>query len=364
MPVTSMPQSACPAQDASSEEVVLGVDTHRDIHVAAVVTMVGTLTATSSFPATAAGYRRLLAWARSAGAVQRAGVECTGSYGAALSRYLQAEGISVIDVNQPDRATRRKRGKTDAVDAESAARAVMSGRADSIAKTGDGLVEAMRVLKLARDSAVNARTKAINQLRAILVGADPALRESLAGLGPGSLIRACARLDDPGGRQRGPAHRHLHPAAAGQPDPGAQSRVLRAAQADQRPGRSPAPPSCCNGRESDPTAPRRCSSQLATTRNGCGARAPTQRFAASAQSKHPPETPSAAGSTAAAIGKPTPRSTGSPCPDSAGTSAPSTTCNAACATARPAGKPSAALSATSPARSIALLPAQHPPPVT
>jgi transposase len=132
------------------------------------------------------------------GVVERAGVECTGSYGAALSRYLQAEGVSVIDVNQPDRATRRKRGKTDAVDAESAARAVLSGRAASIAKTGDGMVEAMRLLKLARDSAVNARTKAINQLRAILVGADPELRESLTGLGPGTLIRACADLADPG----------------------------------------------------------------------------------------------------------------------------------------------------------------------
>jgi transposase len=130
--------------------------------------------------------------------VERAGVECTGSYGAALSRYLQSRGVMVIDVNQPDRATRRKRGKTDAVDAESAARAVISGRSASIAKTGDGMVEAMRLLKLARDSAVNARTKAINQLRAIVVGADPALREALAGLGPGSLIRACAALPDPG----------------------------------------------------------------------------------------------------------------------------------------------------------------------
>ena len=113
-------------------------------------------------------------------------------------RYLQAEGIRVIDVNQPDRATRGKRGKTDAVDAETAARAVLSGRSASIAKTGDGMVESMRLLKLARDSAVNARTKAINQLTAILVGADPALRESLAALGPGSLIRACAALRDPG----------------------------------------------------------------------------------------------------------------------------------------------------------------------
>jgi transposase len=198
MPVTSMPQSALPAQDAPSEEVVLGVDTHRDTHVAAVVTLAGRLAATSAFPATAAGYRRMLAWARSLGVVERAGVECTGSYGVALSRYLQGEGIAVIDVNQPDRATRRRRGKTDAVDAEAAARAVLSGRSSSIAKAGDGLVEAMRVLKLARGSAVNARTKAINQLRAILVGADPALRESLAGLGPGTLIRACASLDDPG----------------------------------------------------------------------------------------------------------------------------------------------------------------------
>jgi transposase len=198
MPMTSMPQSDCPAQDAFSDEVVLGVDTHRDIHVAAVVTAIGGLVATKPFAATAAGYQQMLAWARTMGVVERAGVECTGSYGAALSRYLQAEGIDVIDVNQPDRATRRRRGKTDAVDAASAARAVISGRATSIAKTGDGLVEAMRLVKLARDSAVNARTKAINQLRSILVGADPVLRESLAGLGPGSLIRACAELADPG----------------------------------------------------------------------------------------------------------------------------------------------------------------------
>jgi transposase len=195
--VTSMPQTLVPAPDVSADEVVLGVDTHRDIHVAAVVTAAGRLLGTRPFPATAAGYRQLLGWARALGVVRRAGVECTGSYGAALSRFLQAEDLEVIEVNQPDKATRRKRGKTDAVDAESAARAVISGRAASIAKTGDGMVEAMRVLKLARDSAVNARTKAINQLRAILVGADPELRESLAGLGPATLIRACAGLSDP-----------------------------------------------------------------------------------------------------------------------------------------------------------------------
>jgi transposase len=156
MPVTSLPQSACPApQSRPEEEVVLGVDTHRDFHMAAVVTGIGGLVATGSFQATAAGYWRMLTWARALGVVERAGVEGTGSYGAALSPYLQAEGIEVIDVNQPDRATRRKRGKTDAVDAESAARAVISGRSASIAKTGDGLVEAMRLLKLARDIEIN-----------------------------------------------------------------------------------------------------------------------------------------------------------------------------------------------------------------
>ncbi|WP_214371388.1 IS110 family transposase [Pseudonocardia sp. H11422] len=179
------------------EEVVLGVDTHKDLHVAAVLSGLGALLASKSFPATAAGYRRLLAWARAFGPLRRAGVECTGSYGAALTRHLHGEGIEVVEVNQPDKATRRKRGKTDAIDAEAAARAVLSGRATATAKTSDGPVEAMRVLRMARNSAVNASTKAINQLKAVLVGADPDLRESLAGLGPATLIRRCADLPEP-----------------------------------------------------------------------------------------------------------------------------------------------------------------------
>ena len=176
---------------------ILGVDTHKDLHVAAVLSGLGALLATRAFPTTTAGYRGLVAWARSFGALRRAGVECTGSYGAALTRHLQAEAIEVVEVNQPDKATRRKRGKTDAIDAEAAARAVLSGRATATAKTSNGPVEAMRVLRMARNSAVNASTKAINQLKAVLVGADPALRDSLAGLGPASLVRRCAELPDP-----------------------------------------------------------------------------------------------------------------------------------------------------------------------
>jgi transposase len=104
--------------------------------------------------------------------------------------------VHVVEVNRPDRATRRRRGKSDPVDAEAAARAVLAG-ATLTPKTGDGPAEILRVFKLARDSAVKARTQAINQLRAVLICADPALRESLSGLGRATLIRRCAELPDP-----------------------------------------------------------------------------------------------------------------------------------------------------------------------
>ncbi|MBP2047950.1 transposase [Streptomyces griseochromogenes] len=144
MTSTSIPQPTLPAQleEPLAEDVILGVDTHKDVHVAAVITMLG----------------ELLAWACSFGALRRAGVECTGSYGAALARLLSRENVQVIEVNQPDRAIRRKRGKTDAVDAEAAARAVLSGCADVTPKTGEGPAADLRVLRLAKESAVKART--------------------------------------------------------------------------------------------------------------------------------------------------------------------------------------------------------------
>jgi transposase len=190
MTTTTMP---APRVDDQAE-IVLGVDTHRDEHVAAVLSLIGGLVATAAFPTTAAGYDELLAWARSFGVLRRAGVECTGSYGLALSRRLQAAGVLVIEVNHSDRADRRRRGKTDTLDAEAAARAVLSGRASAVAKSSNGFVEAIRVMRLARNSAVNAKVKAINQLKAVIVGADPALRDSLAGLGPNTLVRRCAEL--------------------------------------------------------------------------------------------------------------------------------------------------------------------------
>lgn len=196
MTVPSIPQIS-PDHHDDNAEVVLGVDTHRDLHACAVLSAIGRLLATATFPTTAAGYRDMVAWARAHGSVRRAGVECTRSYGAALTRALLSERIQVIEVNQPDRGDRRRRGKSDTNDAEAAARAVIAGRATAIAKTGDGAVEAVRVLKLARHSAVNASTKAINQLKAVIVGASPQLREMLTGLGPKMLIRHCAQLPDP-----------------------------------------------------------------------------------------------------------------------------------------------------------------------
>ena len=162
--MSSMPQLVSGDQDDSAaDEVIVGVDTHSDVHVAAVITALGVLLDTAHFPATAAGYRALVGWVGSFGVLRRAGVEGTGSYGAALARHLRAAGVEVIEVNAPDKATRRRRGKTDTLDAEAAARAVLSGRASGSAKAGDGPVEMLRMLKLAKDSAVKARSQTINQ---------------------------------------------------------------------------------------------------------------------------------------------------------------------------------------------------------
>ncbi|HET8660365.1 MAG TPA: transposase [Micromonosporaceae bacterium] len=179
----------------NAQEIVVGVDTHKDFHVAAVLSAAGVLLGTRSFPATADGYRNLVSWVNGFGVLRRAGVEGTGAYGAGLTRVLHAASVTVVEVNRPDRATRRRRGKTDAVDAEAAARAVLGGSATAAAKTANGPVEGIRVLKLAKDSAVKARVQAMNQLHAVLVNADPALRERLAPLTPARLLRACAQLD-------------------------------------------------------------------------------------------------------------------------------------------------------------------------
>lgn len=166
---------------------------------------VGRHLADREFPATIRGYRDLLEWMRSHGVLTAVGVEGTGAYGAELARVLTAAGITVIDMDRPDRKTRRMKGKSDPIDAYAAATAVLSGRATGIPKSRDGVVEAVRVLRTARRSAVKARTQAMNQIRNLLVSAPAMLREQVAELEKAVLIRTLARLRPGGDLSRPPA---------------------------------------------------------------------------------------------------------------------------------------------------------------
>ena len=158
-----------------------GVDTHADVHVAAALDPVGGLLGVREFPAAAAGYASLLGWLAGFGTVARVGVEGTGSYGAGLARYLAAAGVGVVEVDRPDRAGRRRAGKSDPLDAVSAARAALSGRAAGAPRGRDGAVEAIRALMVARRSARAGRTQAVNQARALLVTGPEELRARFAG---------------------------------------------------------------------------------------------------------------------------------------------------------------------------------------
>ncbi len=175
-------------------DVTGGVDTHGEQHVAAVVDAVGRILGVAAFAATPAGYRRLLGWMRSFGHVARVGVEGTGSYGAGLARHLAVEGVTVVEVDRPNRQTRRRRGKSDTTDAEAAARAALNGEATGAPKAGDGPVEAIRALRVARRSAMKARTQAANQIRDLIVTAPDDLRERLRGLDTDGRVEVCARF--------------------------------------------------------------------------------------------------------------------------------------------------------------------------
>jgi transposase len=169
-----------------------GVDTHADVHVAAVVDRAGRVLGTGSFPADEPGYARLLGWLRGYGRLERAGVEGTGSYGAGLARYLAGQGVAVLEAPRPDRARRRRHGKSDPVDAVSAALAALAGQDCGTPKGGDGPAESVRALRAARAGAVKARTQAGNQLRALVITAPAPLRAQLARLGTPRLARAAA----------------------------------------------------------------------------------------------------------------------------------------------------------------------------
>ena len=189
----------------STRHVTGGVDTHKDVHVAAVVNHLGAELATKSFSTTSAGYADLTNWLTTHGPLSRVGVEGTGSWGAELTRELCGRGVEVVEINRPNRQARRRTGKSDPLDAVAAARAALSGVHAGQPKSSDGPVEAIRMLRVARSSAMKARTQTMNQIRAILDTAPGETRDRFRDLSPVRLIKAITNTRPDLGRAREPA---------------------------------------------------------------------------------------------------------------------------------------------------------------
>ena len=184
--------SQCIPTDAAA--ITLGVDTHKDIHVGVALDGVGRPQGTLSVPANPAGYRKLVEWASRFGPLAHAGVEGTGSFGAGLARFLKARGIKVSEVIRPKRRDQYRSGKSDPIDAEAAARAVLAGTATGEPKDADGEVEMIRTLRIARRSAVKARAQAVSQIKTMLITAPEGLSSELCGLSTARLLEKASRL--------------------------------------------------------------------------------------------------------------------------------------------------------------------------
>jgi transposase len=186
--------------------VVGGVDAHADTHHAAALDQRGALLSTNSFPTTTPGYRELLDWLSGHGEIDVVAIESTGSYAAALVRYLRQRGVRVVEVNQPHAHTRRRVGKSDPIDAEMAARLFQAGKAKAVPKQTDGIVESIRLLRVARHSAVKSRSAALVQIRDLIITAPQELRDQL---GYRKTLRGkvtvCARLRPSGRELRSPS---------------------------------------------------------------------------------------------------------------------------------------------------------------
>jgi len=169
-----------------------GIDTHKDLHMAALVDETGAVIATHAFSTTRAGYRALLRWMTGFGQLQRVGVEQTGSYGAGVVRHLALASVPVLEVTGTDKAERRTRGKDDTLDAITAARAALEGKRISLAKHRDGEIEALRVLRVARQTAVKSRRSALQLLHNMIIAAPDEVRDQTRNLTRMQLIRTCA----------------------------------------------------------------------------------------------------------------------------------------------------------------------------
>ena len=159
--------------------VIIGVDTHKANHIAVAIDAQGARLGCTTISTTLKGYRDLEAWASRFGQIKAFGIEGTGSFGAGLSRELLAKGHEVLDVMRPNRQLRYLHGKSDSLDAESAARSVLNGQATAQAKAQTGSSEMIRHLKVARDSAVKAKSQAMITLKTLIVNAPADLRDTL-----------------------------------------------------------------------------------------------------------------------------------------------------------------------------------------
>lgn len=178
-------------------DVIIGVDTHKDQHVAFAIDGLGGILGAPLFvPATTAGYEELLTWALGLGRVHAFAVEGCGSYGTGLARFLRRNGHGPVEVARPPRkGERRMSGKSDAIDAEHAARLVLSGAGTATPKLADGQIESIRLIKIARDTAVKAHSTTIITLKAVIITATDELRSQLEPLSDHKLVIACAGLD-------------------------------------------------------------------------------------------------------------------------------------------------------------------------
>jgi transposase len=219
-----------------------GVDTHKDTHTAAAVDAAGRMLGSAQFPATPAGYAALLGWLGSHGQLVLVGVEGTGVYGAGLARFLHTHGVPVVEVDRPDRKTRRWQGKSDPVDAEAAARAALAAKATGTPKHRTGQVEALRNLRVARRCAVCHRADIQRRLHALVITAPEPLRGRLHPLPAAKLVAACAALRPDPARAGEPdtaaklALRQLAP-----PPPAAHHRDHQTRRADRPAGRRDQP---------------------------------------------------------------------------------------------------------------------------
>ena len=187
--MTRMPDKADLDQD---RRVFAGVDTHKELHVAAVIDTDDNVLGTRSFPTTRNGYRTMLTWIGEYGNLIRIGIEGTGSYGAGLTRHLAKAGVTVLEVDRPDRSDRRRKGKDDDLDAINAARAAKTNRRTTTPKSKDGAVESLRVLRVTRAHSVRERRSAPQLLRMTIISAPDELRAQVRDLTRMQLIRLLA----------------------------------------------------------------------------------------------------------------------------------------------------------------------------